>query len=276
MNNGVLRRCGMTAAAAAPIAGLLWPLASPHEGDTRMTGAHCGSDALACERLHRLGYAVIPGAELADLATTLDVQRRRQAAVEVTAGRLHLELLLARRLASSRGDVDTDAARLLETINARVAPPLRALACRYLGTDEVMLTQAQFLDSAPGAVAQGWHRDNARRGLTFLIPLAHISTAMGATELLPSSHADGAAPAAVSRLLRCAPLDVGDVLCYDSRLLHRGGANVSPERRRVLVLRFDDPATPPPGVGLLGALAQRAAGGAWSRAAGLLYAFYLP
>ena len=78
MNNGVLRRCGMTAAAAAPIAGLLWPLASPHEGDTRMTGAHCGSDALACERLHRLGYAVIPGAELADLATTLDVQRRRQ------------------------------------------------------------------------------------------------------------------------------------------------------------------------------------------------------
>ncbi len=52
--------------------------------------------------------------------------------------------------------------------------------------------------------------------------------------------------------------------------LHRGGANASDDPRRVLVLRYDSPATPPPGVGLAGALGQRARGRARARLADVL------
>ena len=253
------------AAVAAPALVFLVPL-KEDPGDPRLGLARC-DDAAACAQLRRDGFAVIPLAAVGraatyELATTLDSARLRRAAVEVTAGRLHLELTRRR---------DADARDIVATIDARVAPPLRALAARYLETDRVRLTQAQFLDSAPGAVAQHWHRDNARPGVTFLVPLENIDVAMGPTELLPTSHSEGGAPASETRLLRCAPLGVDDVLVYDARLLHRGGANASETKRRVLVLRFDDPKTPPPGVGAAGSLLQRATGGLWSRAAGVLH-----
>ena len=68
----------------------------------------------------------------------------------------------------------------------------------YLGAP-VRLTQCQFLDSEPGADAQPWHRDNARAGVTYLIPLGRIRGDMGPTELLPTSHLEDSSPAAAAR-----------------------------------------------------------------------------
>ena len=44
----------------------------------------------------------------------------------------------------------------------------------------------------------------------------------------------------------------GDVLVYSSALIHRGEPNCSEACRPILVFRYDDPETPPPGVGAVG------------------------
>jgi ectoine hydroxylase-related dioxygenase (phytanoyl-CoA dioxygenase family) len=56
-------------------------------------------------------------------------------------------------------------------------------------------------------------------------------------------------------------LAVGDVLFYDSRVLHRGLANQSNTNQRpVLIYRYDDVDTMPPGHGLVTTAVFRALG----------------
>jgi len=255
------RVVGGAAAAAAGVV-LLRPYRRA-EPEGRFEAARCEDCGAAVRRLRAEGFAVVAAPDPSRFVDVLDAPDRRRRAVEVTRGRLHCEL------SGRPGDADADA--VLADVERSVAAPLAALAAAYLGRRDLALTQAQFLDSAPGADAQSWHRDNAAPGITFLLPLAPVRADMGPTEVLPRSHRGGAPLDAAARPLRCGPLRPGDCLAYDARLLHRGGANASDDPRRVLVLRYDSPATPPPGVGLAGALGQRARGRARARLAEVLY-----
>ena len=95
------------------------------------------------------------------------------------------------------------------------------------------------------------------------MPLVDFSVDNGATQVLPASHTLRANAAKLSGLrhLLCegatvATPRVGSVLVYDARLYHRGMGNVTTDGRPALVFRYDLAETPPPGVGMLGAIWQ--------------------
>ena len=204
---------------------------------------------------------------------------------------------------------------------------------RRRGGRRYYLSQLQLLDSRPGSENQIFHVDNARRGITILIPLVDVGMGNGPTELYPRSHrlfpdkgdagvgaeaeagaeagaeaeagngetgvregmAIGAAgaggrgsrgeegggglfPCSPSRVLEylrtaserpipgvlrgCCP--AGAALLYDSRTLHRGGANPSTEPRPCLILRYDPDDAPPPGIGVVGTFVVRCVAAAFS------------
>ena len=140
---------------------------------------------------------------------------------------------------------------------------------------EVERTQLQLLVSDSGSADQFFHQDNARRGMTVLVPLVDVPLARGPTQLIPGTHGltlgEGgaaapvaeavAAASAVAVLPAVAPeLAVGDVLLCDARTLHRGLANRDDTARPVLVFRYDDPKHRPPGHTLVSTLAFRVLG----------------
>lgn len=49
-------------------------------------------------------------------------------------------------------------------------------------------TQMQLLVSVANSESQFFHQDNARRGITVLLPLVDVSTELGPTELLPGTR----------------------------------------------------------------------------------------
>jgi len=126
---------------------------------------------------------------------------------------------------------------------------------------------------APNADETGfdWHQDYpynlmARRAVTVWAPLAPVTDEMGLLKFIPGSHSDllpidirrgvarrhtGQRQVAISGLDRMAPdferraetlqpLGAGDVLIFDSHLLHRSGANRSARSRWVFNARYGD------------------------------------
>ena len=53
------------------------------------------------------------------------------------------------------------------------------------------------------------------------------------------------------------------ILVFDARMLHRGGANTGQTHRRVLIVRYDRPRTPPPGVGIIGTVTDQRHWSSW-------------
>lgn len=121
------------------------------------------------------------------------------------------------------------------------------------------LSECQLLVSDPGAVNQMWHCDNLKPGLTVILPLTEVDDELGPTNLLPGSHLFAGfnlgatmkglkALAAAGGSVAPTPLRPGQALIYDARLMHRGLANSSYNRCRVVVvMRLDMLDTPPPG-----------------------------
>jgi hypothetical protein len=157
------------------------------------------------------------------------------------------------------------------------------------GRDSWRLTQCQLVDALPGCPAQMWHVDNTARGLTVLVPLVPTTTSNGPTELFPGSStiwatsSQGGRPATPLRALGAllagvrshagrdmmpvpATVPAGAAIVYDSRTIHRGGANCTEQRRPALVLRFDRSDSPPPGIGIAGTFLVRV--GSWWIAGG--------
>lgn len=130
----------------------------------------------------------------------------------------------------------------------------------------IFRSELQLLTAAPQSEHQSWHADNRRRGLTILVPLVDFSVDNGATQILPSSHAlrpDSGLGSALRRVLSDGPViatpKFGSALAYDARLYHRGMGNATAAGRPALVFRYDRVETPPPGVGVVGAVCQSAA-----------------
>jgi len=160
------------------------------------------------------------------------------------------------------------------------APPALAEAADA-PRPRLFLSECQLLVSDPGAVAQMWHRDNRKPGLSVLLPFTDVDAEVGATELLPGSHHLVAEPSSATAALQAlqasggalaaAPLAAGDALVFDARVLHRGLGNSSYGRCRVvLVLRIDCDDSPPPGCTVLQTCFGRVLGHACG-AVGMLY-----
>eukprot|EP00040_Diaphanoeca_grandis_P019196 m.101195 g.101195 ORF g.101195 m.101195 type:complete len:266 (+) comp27313_c0_seq1:50-847(+) len=123
--------------------------------------------------------------------------------------------------------------------------------------DTSKLTMAQLLDSRPGSASQIWHCDNYKGGVTVVVALCDVTKENGPTALHIGSHLKQTRTDFLTGWLRPAriakpTLCKGDVLLYSSKLIHRGEPNQSAEARPILVYRYDNPDTPPPGIGAVG------------------------
>ena len=131
------------------------------------------------------------------------------------------------------------------------APPsVLALARRLMGED-LIIGEMGVVISHGGAGAQEAHRDSnflfggldmeidlPPFAMTLLIPLVDVTPDMGPTEFWPGSHLDRDEAAAAAGPPERAPINAGSVVFLDSRLMHRGGANVSGPVRPTIYFSF--------------------------------------
>lgn len=120
------------------------------------------------------------------------------------------------------------------------APPsVLALAHRLMG-EELVVGEMGVVISHPGAGAQETHRDSnflfggldmeidlPPFALTMLVPLLDVTLGMGPTEFWPGSHRRRDEAAVTRRPPERLELSAGSLVLLDSRVLHRGGANVT-------------------------------------------------
>ncbi|XP_953820.1 uncharacterized protein TA06590 [Theileria annulata] len=96
-----------------------------------------------------------------------------------------------------------------------------------------------------------WHRENKRSGINIVVPLQDTNKVNGRMQFLPGTHNEP------SRLnpYTCGPVGVdlneGDVLIYNSSVLHRNTINESNVCQSMVVFTYDHVDTPPPGQGNL-------------------------
>jgi hypothetical protein len=102
--------------------------------------------------------------------------------------------------------------------------------------DAIRLVESGVLISTPGAPAQPLHTDTdaahqwlEASAIKIQIAVRRVTKAMGPIEILPGTSA---APVATGNSPLPLPLPRGAVLLYDTRLWHRGGANVARTKGR--------------------------------------------
>mmetsp|Transcript_33529 Transcript_33529/g.107108 ORF Transcript_33529/g.107108 Transcript_33529/m.107108 type:complete len:660 (-) Transcript_33529:314-2293(-) len=120
-----------------------------------------------------------------------------------------------------------------------------------LGGDVVVADRGVVL-SLPGSPAQRWHRDGSplfpesghslpAHAVTAFYPLTNVDEGLGPTQFLLGSHVAAQDDPRFVEPIRNTPyaapcLDVGDVVLFDYRIVHRGGPNKSsPARPRPLL-----------------------------------------
>ncbi|CAJ1943569.1 unnamed protein product [Cylindrotheca closterium] len=135
----------------------------------------------------------------------------------------------------------------------------KCLGGGYKSTLPLKLCHLSILVSTPGSTDQGWHADGGHASLqqhlpchcaNVFVPLHDLPEEMGPTEFRPESHylTRNLAPMMLAAKCRGTlrvpvwpALNLGDVVCFDYRILHRGRANNSDRNRFVLVLTFAEP-----------------------------------
>ena len=217
------------------------------------------SSSLTTKCLNGQGYCImnsfVDSDKVASILSSLSSHGEINRYKEVSKGRLHYNLLRSTFVES-------------KVIKDLIAEHLLPIAVSELGVEvnQMVMTEVQVVDSLPGSDIQIWHADNAKRGITFIIPLVDLTNQNGPTELITGSHSlwnntfgwicgyggeNGFSLSLVKPLLRS-----GDCLIMDARLLHRGGANLSDTSRPILVIRYDSVKSQPPGMTVIGATAR--------------------
>jgi hypothetical protein len=146
----------------------------------------------------------------------------------------------------------------LESLKQILSPVVFALL-EAKDWNDVSICNLSLVISTPGSPEQSCHADGPHSNLqkhlpchvmNIFVPLHDLTLAMGPTELRPGTHyhTRNLAPmmlaAACRKTLRraVAPiLATGDVLIFDYRVLHRGGANKTMQNRSFLVLTVAKP-----------------------------------
>jgi len=136
-----------------------------------------------------------------------------------------------------------------------VVQKLAAIVPPMLHTTATNMSLASSLIvSTPDAPEQNWHADGEHvdmkrhmpaHCISVFVPLINVTTVnLGPTELYPTSHYTTRQPSPMKIEPAKLPaayaplLNVGDILVFDYRLLHRGKANMSTQNRPMLVLSF--------------------------------------
>jgi ectoine hydroxylase-related dioxygenase (phytanoyl-CoA dioxygenase family) len=194
---------------------------------------------LACEELHRLGYTILP-----HVLGAGQVEACRDAIDELLrVRRTHIdEADLA-----SIGELDIVRAPLVDDelflFSVAMAPEIRDLASRLIGHYHLLHLQNAIINGSDRVHHQSaWHRDLPYLDRTSSAPLAmsalfcidEFSTETGATLCIPGSHlvAEPPSDAFVAKHAVAIEATAGDVIVFDSMLLHRAGVNSSSKPRR--------------------------------------------
>jgi hypothetical protein len=128
--------------------------------------------------------------------------------------------------------------------------------------ENVAISTIQLVESAEGSEEQVWHADNSKKGLTFVVAMTEVTSSNGPTQFIKGSHEVGTGVGAQLKRLKCfsPTLSLGQMMVFDSRMVHRGLSNTTSKRRDILVVRYDDKSTPPPGMGFPGAMLRHLLG----------------
>jgi ectoine hydroxylase-related dioxygenase (phytanoyl-CoA dioxygenase family) len=133
-------------------------------------------------------------------------------------------------------------------------PLMFSFICRVLGED-CILGAMSSVASYPGAPDQHLHRDTQAifgngpndytidkdipvYAMTILIPLVDCTTETGCTRVWPKSHRTSSEKEALEIQSLDPEVRIGSVLITNSKLLHRGGANLSDKLRPLLYLTY--------------------------------------
>ena len=164
----------------------------------------------------------------------------------------HFGSILAR--SSSRFDLKLDLTSVVsdalsEALQAGLTPLIRSALD---GDEDPVLAELGAIYSTDGAARQPLHSDTRRTDgsaqlVTAFVALQDVHESMGPTTLLPGTHRDAGAHAALrspelkADLLRTHPIRIGTAaaggcILYDSRLLHAGGASTD-KRGEMALLR---------------------------------------
>ncbi|BAM39446.1 conserved hypothetical protein [Theileria orientalis strain Shintoku] len=131
--------------------------------------------------------------------------------------------------------------------NDRYSMELNKVACR-----RIFLSNVQLISSDAMSFVEPWHRENKNAGITVVIPLQDTHKSNGRLQFIPGTHVRQAKD---QHVYCVGPVGVdlkeGDVLIYNSSILHRNTINESNVCQSMVVFSYDHVDTPPPGQGLL-------------------------
>jgi hypothetical protein len=130
------------------------------------------------------------------------------------------------------------------------SPSVLSLVRRLMG-DDIIVGEMGVVISHPGAGAQETHRDSSFLfggldmeidlppfAMTMLVPLLDVSLDMGPTEFWPGTHVVRDEAVATAVPSQRTALSAGSLVLIDSRVFHRGGANISGAVRPTVYFSF--------------------------------------
>ncbi|CDR94250.1 hypothetical protein BBBOND_0105590 [Babesia bigemina] len=114
------------------------------------------------------------------------------------------------------------------------------------------VSNINLISSDPMSYVEPWHRKNRHFGICILLSLDDINEKTGRMQFLPGTHRSGSEINPYSTGKAAVDLNIGDVLIFDSRLLHRNTSefNDSARCQSCLLYTYDYTSTPPPGQGV--------------------------
>ena len=174
------------------------------------------------------------------------------------------EISLFHLLQEDEASTSQNSLPLLPALPHEILQPIQSLLPSLLGNpDGMKLIHLSLLIATLGSTDQAWHADGPHATssdsadtlpchvFNIFIPLQDTPHEMGPTELRPGSHhltkgnlAKNMLVAKCRKTLRTTEwpeLELGDVLIFDYRILHRGRANNLETSRNYLVMTFAEP-----------------------------------
>ena len=122
--------------------------------------------------------------------------------------------------------------------------PVISAAARAVLGPKLYLEKCGLIVSHPGSEAQRWHMDTPHlftsrehlpvHSLSVFVPLCALVPSNGPTEF--KLHSQIKANLVRSQAHACACCPAGSIIMYDTRIMHRGGPNLSQEDRPLLYL----------------------------------------
>jgi len=128
-----------------------------------------------------------------------------------------------------------------------VMPLVHAYLSKHRCDKKPYMSELQVMVTDPLAVEEFWHKDNTGPGLTIIVPLTPVPRKVGLVGMLPFSQRNSIHSVIGQTSI---PMEMGDTLIYDARLLTKTLRNSTYNQSRIIaIFRFDF--EEPPGQGAM-------------------------